>query len=265
MGLGVAEQVAPDGGHPGRERRPVPGDDGGQRLGLEELLGHDQVGTGHEPAVGGPPGVGVEHGDDGQHPVELVDPERRARGDGHRVQEGRAVAVDHALRVAGGSRRVTHGRGLALVEGGPVVARLLGLEQLLVGERRPERAGVAVPGHDDVLDGGQLVPHPGQQRDQHGVDDDHLVLGVVDHVGRAARGTVAGSGCGAPPPSRGWPGRPPDGSGCSTGRCPPGRRRPPRAGPSALASRSARSATSVNDDSMASPAGPVMVITWLSP
>ena len=34
---------------------------------------------------------------------------------------------------------------------------------------------------------------------------------------------------------------------------------------SALASRSARSATSVNEAWVNSPAGPVMVITWLSP
>ena len=28
------------------------------------------------------------------------------------------------------------------------------------------------------------VAHPGEQRRQRGVDDDHLVLGVVDHVGQ---------------------------------------------------------------------------------
>ena len=48
VGLRVAEQVAPDGRHPGRDGRPEPVDDGGQGGGLEELLGHDQVGTGHE-------------------------------------------------------------------------------------------------------------------------------------------------------------------------------------------------------------------------
>jgi hypothetical protein len=35
-----------------------------------------------------------------------------------------------------------------------------------------------------VLHRGQLVPHPGQQGDQHGIDDDDLVLGVVDHIGQ---------------------------------------------------------------------------------
>ncbi len=68
VGAGVAEQVVPDGGHAGRDGRAVSLDDGDQRRRLEELLGHDQVGTGHEGGVRGPPGVGVEHGDDGRAP-----------------------------------------------------------------------------------------------------------------------------------------------------------------------------------------------------
>ena len=35
-----------------------------------------------------------------------------------------------------------------------------------------------------VLDGGQLMADLGQQRAIEAIDDDHLVLGVVDHVGQ---------------------------------------------------------------------------------
>ena len=77
--------------------------------------------------VGQAPGVDVEHRHDGQHPVGLGDaraasPTARAM----RVQEGRAVRVDDALRVAGGAARVAHRRGRPFVELGPGEAGLLG-------------------------------------------------------------------------------------------------------------------------------------------
>ncbi len=183
VGLGVPEQVAPDGGYPGREGGTVPGDDGRQGGGLEELLGHDQVRPGQHGRVRGAPGVGVEHRHDREHAVPFVRPERRRRADSHRVQVGRAVAVDDSLGIARGPRRVAHGRGLPLVELGPVVARLLPRQQLLVGQGLPERGGVALAHHHDVLDRGQLVADPGQQPGDGGVHDDDPVLGVVDDVG----------------------------------------------------------------------------------
>ena len=93
------------------------------------------------------------------------------------------MAVDDALRIASGARGVAHGRGLAFVEHWPGVAGLRGGQHLLVGGGLPEGTGVPGTGHHDVLDGGELVLDPGQQRHQRGVDDDHLVLGVIDHVG----------------------------------------------------------------------------------
>ena len=95
------------------------------------------------------------------------------------------MAVDHALGVAGGAARVTHGRGRALVEVGPVEAGLLGGEQLLVGRASPPAPTVSPsPHHDDVSTVVSSSRDRGQQRDQRGVDDDHPVLGVVDHVGQ---------------------------------------------------------------------------------
>ena len=51
-------------GTPQAERGSVLGEDAGQRLALQEHLGHDQVGAGHPGGVGRAPGVGVEHGHD---------------------------------------------------------------------------------------------------------------------------------------------------------------------------------------------------------
>ena len=70
--LGVAQQVVPDGGNPERQGRALLGDDPGQRLGLEEALGEDEVGPGEERRVGHAPGVGVEHGHDDEDAVLLA-------------------------------------------------------------------------------------------------------------------------------------------------------------------------------------------------
>ena len=156
----------------------------GQMLPHEEHLRHDHVGAGHPGAVGGAPGVGVEHGHDDQDAVRLDHPDRGRRLLGHRVQPGGAVRVHDALRVAGGAARVAHGGGGALVELGPLEARLLGRQQPLVGQGLAEGRGVALARHDDRLDGLQLVLDGGQERDQRGVDDDEAVLGMVDDVGQ---------------------------------------------------------------------------------
>ena len=62
----------------------------------------------------------------------------------------------------------------ALVELGVVEARLLGGEQRVVVERLAERRRVAGALDDDVLDRRQLIADLGEQRDDRGVDDDHL-------------------------------------------------------------------------------------------
>ena len=184
---------------------------------------------GQPGAVGGPPRVGVEHGHDDEDAVLFGHAHRGGRLLGHGVQVGRAVRVDDALGVAGGAARVTHGGGGALVELGPFEARLLGGQEALVGERLAEGRGVALPRHDDRLDRLEVVLDGGQQRDQRRVDDDHAVLGVVDHVGQllGREADVQGVQDGAH--GREWRDTPRDGPGCSSRRCPPGRRHGPQA------------------------------------
>jgi hypothetical protein len=98
------------------------------------------------------------------------------------VEEGRPVAVHHALGVSGGAARVAHGGGGGLLDRRPVEARALGGQQGFVAKRARERGGVSASGHDEVRDGLQLVGHPGQQRDERIVHDDDLVLRVIGHV-----------------------------------------------------------------------------------
>ena len=65
--VAVPQQVGPHRGHRGRDRRPLRGDELGERLGLQEPVGHQQRRTGQEGGVGHAPGIGVELRDDGEH------------------------------------------------------------------------------------------------------------------------------------------------------------------------------------------------------
>ena len=94
------------------------------------------------------------------------------------------MAVHHALRIAGRAARVAHRHSRALVEIGVGEAGLLGAKQRVVVERGPERRGVAGALDDDVLHGRELVTDLGEQGDHGGIDDDHPVFGMVDHVGQ---------------------------------------------------------------------------------
>ena len=93
------------------------------------------------------------------------------------------MAVDDAFRVARGAARVTHGGGLTFVDLGPFVAGGFGGEQFFVVEDLAERRGVAFAHQDESGSFLQFVHHSSQQRNQRSVHQDHVVFGVVDHVG----------------------------------------------------------------------------------
>ncbi len=119
--------------------------------------------------------------------VSGVERQHRARAHHHRMDDGRAVRVEHALGIAGRARGVAERRGGALVELRPVErARLVG-DQLLVAQQvRDLGRGrhVGAVGHDhDVLHRLEMGPHALDDRQQVEVDEQDLVLGVVGDVG----------------------------------------------------------------------------------
>ena len=69
----LGEHPHPDGGHPGRHGDPLRLDEVGHRRGRQVRPGHDQRRARGHRRVGEAPGVGVEHRDDRQDPVGLVD------------------------------------------------------------------------------------------------------------------------------------------------------------------------------------------------
>ena len=178
-------------GTPCRQRDPLRLDELGKALGRQVRARHDQVGPAGHGRMGEPPGVGVEHRHDGQHPVLLDRPEAPRREHAVRVQERRPVAVHDALGVAGRAARVAHGRRLVLVrdvevDGLGAGDQLLVVVDLLAGGWVGDLAGAVVHDHEmaNRLEGVEQRPH---QLGQRAVDEDHLVLRVVGHVRQLVR------------------------------------------------------------------------------
>ena len=150
-----------------------------QRLRVEERAGEDDLRPDHQARVGVAPGVRVEHRHHREERLLLghVQAERRRERLAQRVQDGRAVRVEDALRHPGRAARVAHRGRLVLVQLRVlVVVRIGSGEQLLVG----------VLDHEDVLDRGpvgELLP----ERQQALVDDDGLVARVGRDVGEVVR------------------------------------------------------------------------------
>ena len=110
--LAVVQQVGPDRRHRARAGGLLLLDEARERLGLEEAIRHDEVGTGHPRGVGHTPRVGMKHRDDRQHAVAIGEVDRTRLQHSQRVQERRTMRVDDTLRVARGAARVAHrGRG----------------------------------------------------------------------------------------------------------------------------------------------------------
>ncbi len=116
-----------------------------------------------------------------------IERQHRTRAHHHRMDDGRAVRIEHALGVAGRARGVAERGGRALVEVGPFQRAGLAGDQLLVAQQLGDLGGgrhVGAVGHDhDVLHGLELLPHALDDRQQVQVDENDLILGMVGDVG----------------------------------------------------------------------------------
>ena len=187
VGLHVLQQRQP-------HRRHARGE--GNLLLLEQLVeagaverhaGEDDLGADHRRRVGQAPGVDVEHRHHRQHDRARRQAKRIGQRRAIGVQHGRAVRVEHALRIAGRARGVAERRCGLLVEVGPLQGAGLACDQLLVAQQvgdlaRGRHVG-AVGHHHDMLHGLELADHALDDRQQVEVDKDDLVFGVVGDVG----------------------------------------------------------------------------------
>ena len=156
----------------------------------------------------------VEHRHHRQHRVDRAQAEGVRQVDGKRMQQRRAVRVQHALRVAGGARGVAERRGGALVEARPVDQGRGGGEQRLVGDEgeagerrrfhRRRRRCLVGEHHERVQRRAEPPGEPGDERQELRVDekvggaalaqDEGDLLGVEPGVHRVAHRAEAGHG-----------------------------------------------------------------------
>ena len=101
------------------------------------------------------------------------------------MQHVRAVAVEHALRVSGGARRVAERACGALVESRPVELVGMAGDEGLVGRQlalHHVRHRLVARHQHDALDARDLALQHLEQRQQRRVDEQHSVRRVVDDV-----------------------------------------------------------------------------------
>ena len=156
--------------------------------GLQEPVRHEQRRAGHERRVRQAPGHRVEHRHHGQHPVRRAEAERLAgsrpassagrSSGGCRPRPSGCRWCRRCSRAAAASFSSTSGQSKARRPAGEQVVPAVHRRR----RRAASGAEVAAADHHDVPHGGQVAEHPGQQRDQRRVDDDHPVLGVVGDV-----------------------------------------------------------------------------------
>ena len=144
------------------------------------------LGADHGRHIGQAPGVDVKHGHDRQDHVVVGQIQRVRRGRGHGVEHAGAVRIDHALGLAGGARGVAHAAGVAFVLFGVDELALGGGQEILVAFHAVRHGLAGQRHHDDLLEV-DLVGELFVQRQQHVVDDEETILGVIDDPGHVVR------------------------------------------------------------------------------
>jgi hypothetical protein len=163
-------------------------------LRLEELIkaltvqprtGQHELGALHRRRIRNCPGIDMKHRHHRAHHVRCRDRDRIGERDPERVQHRGAVAVEHALWVAGGARGIAKGGRHALVEFGPLeILFLLRDQRLVAGKARDARCGLgAFLGHPyNPAACRQMRCQPLYQRSEARIDKEQPICRVVDYV-----------------------------------------------------------------------------------
>ena len=190
-GFESLDQAHPDGGHAQRQRGWLGRHQVQQVFRVQVWAWKHQLDPHHHRAIRNAPAVGVEHGGDGQDHVAAFEAPKVAQTTHQGVQDGGAVRVHHALGAARGARGVAHGHRIVFDVRGVLKALCVGArQQLLVVVKRRRHGGTGEGEHDHAF---KLVKVRKLlvQRQQHIVDDQHLVLRVArdpgDLFGRQAQ------------------------------------------------------------------------------
>ena len=151
-----------------------------QTAGIERRPGEDERGARQGRRVGKAPAVDVKHRHNREHDITLAEADTVGGEQVQRLKRNRPMRIDNPLRPAGGPRGVAHRRGRTLVTVDILHAFRIGrCEQFFVGDS-PVRQ-VAVANHDHMLDT-RRNRHLVELRQQPTIEDDHPVLGMLDHI-----------------------------------------------------------------------------------
>ena len=138
-----------------------------------QLRPHRRCGEGDAPAVG------MEHRHDRQDHAAVRHVEHVGLNLGDRVDDVRAMLVQHSLGIAGCPAGVAQPDRIALVEVHPFEAAILGVDQVTVRQIAVLRRRIE---QDEMLDRRQLAAQPLDDRQEHRVEQQHAVLGMVDDI-----------------------------------------------------------------------------------
>ena len=98
------------------------------------------------------------------------------------VDVGGPLRVSHPLGLSGSARAVAEHHRRTLIEKRPLAVLGLVADQVLVGDRTGQGITCLVAQNHPGLDSLELVGERSNEGNQVGIDEDHLVLGVVDDV-----------------------------------------------------------------------------------
>ncbi len=180
----VVQQPEPHGRHARGKRHALGLHQLVQRFPVEILARQHQLAARQRHRVRQPPCVDVEHRHDGQHGVHRGQVHRVGQRGAVRMQHGRTIRIQHALRVAGRAGRVAEPRRLLLVEARPVVVAVFRFDERFVAEQR-RGGGRQVRGvrhRDPALHVRALRRDRVDQRREIDVEQHVAVFRVIDDV-----------------------------------------------------------------------------------
>ena len=180
----MIEQRQPDGRHACGRRDLLLLVEFVQAGAVELRAGENNLAADQRRRIGESPCVDMEHRHHRQQAIARRQVEHVRGHDRVAVEHRRAMAVQHALRIAGRARGVTETRSGAFVESRPIVAAVLGRNQFIEAERIGQARGHvrAIGHHDDALQGLARRCQFFNQWHERQVDEQEFVFRVIEDV-----------------------------------------------------------------------------------
>ncbi len=190
VGLGLVrfdpgDEVEPDGRDAERLGDPLVLHQHIKAFRVELRTGQHHLGARHRPGERQAPGVGVEQRHHHQNGIARGQRQRVGAVGGEAMQQRRAVAVKHALGIAGRAGRVAERAGGVFVETRPDEIWRAFRQQILVAQQIGDlgvRHVVAVAKRDPAFDQRQVGRERTDERGEDGIEAHIGVFGVVHDV-----------------------------------------------------------------------------------